>query len=104
MDYVLSRSVWWRDFEIDRVVAATGKNLDVSLRTRRTEIGRGRRYLPQLETVVTIIFKDEGSKTRMLFRQSPFQSDVECDGHGMGWNSSLDRMDDYLVELNRSNA
>ena len=51
-----------------------------------------------LETVVTIVFKDEGNKTRMLFRQSPFQSDVECDGHGLGWNSSLDRMDDYILE------
>lgn len=51
-----------------------------------------------LETVVTIVFKDEGKKTRMLFRQSPFQSQVECDGHGMGWNSSFDRMDDYIVE------
>lgn len=52
-----------------------------------------------LETVVTIDFKDEGSKTRMLFRQSPFQSDAECHGHGLGWNSSLDRMDDYILEM-----
>ena len=29
-----------------------------------------------LETVVTIVLKDEGNKTRMLFRQSPFQSQV----------------------------
>ena len=51
-----------------------------------------------LETIVTIVFKDEGGKTRMLFRQSPFQSDTECHGHGLGLNSSLDRMDDYLLE------
>ena len=48
---------------------------------------------------VTIVFKDEGNKTRMLFRQSPFQSDAECHGHGLGWNSSLDRMDDYILEM-----
>jgi uncharacterized protein YndB with AHSA1/START domain len=52
-----------------------------------------------LETIVTIEFKDEGGKTRMLFRQAPFQSDTECYGHGLGWNSSLDRMDDYLAEV-----
>ena len=52
-----------------------------------------------LETLVTITFADEGGKTRMLFRQSPFQSDVECDGHRLGWSSSFQRLDDHLAEL-----
>ena len=50
-----------------------------------------------IETVVTITFAEEGGKTRMTFRQAPFQSDVERDGHGMGWTSSFDRLDEALA-------
>jgi uncharacterized protein YndB with AHSA1/START domain len=55
-----------------------------------------------LENVVTITFADEGGKTRMLFRQTPFQSDVELDGHGSGWGGSFDRLDEHLAFLGRS--
>ena len=44
-----------------------------------------------LETLVTITFADAGGRTRMLFRQSPFQSGKERDGHQGGWNSAFDR-------------
>jgi uncharacterized protein YndB with AHSA1/START domain len=53
-----------------------------------------------LETLVTIDFTDAGdNKTRMLFRQSPFQSDGERDGHSYGWNSTFDRLDTELSSV-----
>jgi uncharacterized protein YndB with AHSA1/START domain len=49
-----------------------------------------------LETLVTITLSDEGGKTRMTFRQSPFQSSGELDGHRGGWTSCFDRLDEHL--------
>jgi len=34
----------------------------------------------------------------MHFRQVPFQSIGERDGHQGGWNSTFDRLDAYLVQ------
>ncbi len=46
-----------------------------------------------LETLVTIDFHElAGDRTRMEFRQTPFQSDNERDGHIYGWNSAFDRL------------
>ena len=50
-----------------------------------------------LETLVTITFADQAGKTRMTFRQTPFQSDRERDGHSIGWSSSFDRLDEQLA-------
>ena len=50
-----------------------------------------------LETLVTVTLADAGGKTRMIFRQAPFQSDKERDGHRWGWNSAFDRLDDRLT-------
>ena len=50
-----------------------------------------------LETLVTVTFADEGGKTRMTLRQTPFQSDGERDGHQGGWNSTFDRLADHLA-------
>ena len=56
-----------------------------------------------LENVVTVTFAEEASgKTRMTFRQIPFQSVEERDGHRGGWNSSFDRLADYVTQLDRS--
>lgn len=49
-----------------------------------------------LETLVTITFADERGKTRLTLRQVPFQSIAERDGHGGGWSSSFDRLDEWL--------
>jgi uncharacterized protein YndB with AHSA1/START domain len=54
-----------------------------------------------LETVATITFTEEGGKTRMTFRQVPFQSIEERDGHRGGWSSSFDRLADYVAQLER---
>ena len=52
-----------------------------------------------LETLVTVTFADEGGKTRMTLRQTPFQSDAERDGHQGGWNSTFDRLAEHLAHL-----
>lgn len=51
-----------------------------------------------MENIVTITFADEGKKTRMTLRQTPFQSVAERDGHGEGWTSSFGRLGQYLGE------
>ena len=51
-----------------------------------------------LETLITITFADQGDKTLMTFRQIPFQSAEERDGHRYGWGSAFDRFDEHLIE------
>jgi uncharacterized protein YndB with AHSA1/START domain len=50
-----------------------------------------------LETLVTITFADEDGRTRLRFHQTPFQSLTERDGHGYGWGSTFDRLDEFLA-------
>ena len=50
-----------------------------------------------LETLVTVTFAEQDGKTHMTFRQIPFQSVEERDGHRGGWSSSFDRLADYVV-------
>ena len=57
---------------------------------------------PGHQTLVTVTFAEEGGKTRMTFRQVPFQSVEERDGHRGGWSSSFDRLADYVAQLDRS--
>ena len=52
-----------------------------------------------LETLVTITFANQNGKTLMTFRQIPFQSAEERDGHRGGWTSAFDRFDQQLTEL-----
>jgi uncharacterized protein YndB with AHSA1/START domain len=50
-----------------------------------------------LETLVTVTFTELSGKTTMTLHQAPFQSIGERDGHQGGWNSSFDRLVDYLA-------
>ena len=50
-----------------------------------------------IENVVTITFTAQGRKTLMNFRQTPFQSAEERDGHQGGWGSAFDRLDDLFA-------
>ena len=52
--------------------------------------------LPGDETLITITFDDDHGKTRMTFRQSPFESVGQRDGHRDGWNSTFDRLAEHL--------
>ena len=51
-----------------------------------------------LDTLVTLSFAEQDGKTRMTFRQAPFRSIAERDGHAGGWSSSFDRLDDHIAE------
>ena len=49
------------------------------------------------ETVVTMDFVEApGGRTRMLFRQTPFISREERDGHAWGWTSGFELLARYL--------
>lgn len=53
---------------------------------------------PGYEMLVTVIFEDVGPRrTKMTLRQEIFESLEQRDGHQFGWNSSFDRLRDYLA-------
>jgi uncharacterized protein YndB with AHSA1/START domain len=49
------------------------------------------------ETLVEIDFAERGGKTLMTFRQGVFNTTPNRDGHGHGWNSTFDRLAEYLA-------
>ena len=52
---------------------------------------------PEHETVVTMIFEDQGDKTLMTFRQQEFESVAARDSHRFGWASCMERFSAYLA-------
>lgn len=50
-----------------------------------------------LDTLVTVRFAEHDGKTKLTFRQAPFQSAAERDGHESGWSECLDRLAAYLA-------
>ena len=48
------------------------------------------------ETLVTITFAEHAGKTTMTFRQEVFDSMASRDGHQGGWNSTFDRLEEFL--------
>jgi uncharacterized protein YndB with AHSA1/START domain len=54
---------------------------------------------PTRETVITIRFTElDDSRTRMDFHQAFFDTVELRDGHNKGWNSSFDRLNEYVQE------
>jgi uncharacterized protein YndB with AHSA1/START domain len=51
------------------------------------------------ENLVTITFAEEGGKTRMTFKQVPFGSVEERDGHESGWSEAFDKLGAYVATL-----
>lgn len=52
------------------------------------------------ETVVTVILSDtDDGRTRMVFHQTPFDTAPTRDGHGLGWNSSFDRLAELAGDI-----
>jgi uncharacterized protein YndB with AHSA1/START domain len=52
---------------------------------------------PTRETLITITFEELfGDKTRMEFHQVSFDSVEQRERHDQGWNSSFDRLADYV--------
>jgi uncharacterized protein YndB with AHSA1/START domain len=52
-----------------------------------------------VETVVTVTFEENDGKTTMNFHQAFFVTPADRDGHMRGWNSCLDKLGDYLREV-----
>jgi uncharacterized protein YndB with AHSA1/START domain len=53
---------------------------------------------PTRETLITITFtKLEDDRTQMDFHQEFFDTVDLRDGHNQGWNSSFDRLNDYVT-------
>lgn len=48
------------------------------------------------ETIVTVKLSDYGKKTKMVLRQSLFESVASRDGHTGGWSQCLDRLAAHL--------
>jgi uncharacterized protein YndB with AHSA1/START domain len=48
---------------------------------------------------VTVTFAAEGDKTRMTFKQAPFPTLEERDGHEGGWSEAFDKLGDYVAHL-----
>src|SRR5262245_12330942 len=55
-----------------------------------------------LETLVTVTFVEHGGKTVMTFRQTPFRSIAEREGHHAGWTRTFDRLAALLAQLKGS--
>ena len=51
------------------------------------------------ETVVTVHLSDYGRKTKMILRQSLFESVASRDGHKGGWSQCLDRLSVYVKQI-----
>lgn len=49
------------------------------------------------ETLITVELAPHDGGTRMTFRQGPFATPRDADGHQAGWNSSFDRLARYLA-------
>jgi uncharacterized protein YndB with AHSA1/START domain len=45
------------------------------------------------ETVITVTFAEQGTKTLMTFHQAPFSKVADRDGHIEGWTSSFNRLE-----------
>ena len=56
--------------------------------------------LPTRETEITIRFTEvEANRTKMEFHQAFFDSVEQRDGHNEGWNSSFDKLNEYLQQM-----
>ena len=54
---------------------------------------------PKHETVVTITFADAGAgRTSLSLHQGFFLTDSSRDGHGSGWQQTLDNLAEYLAK------
>lgn len=49
----------------------------------------------EVETLVTIVFREEGGRTVQIFHQAPFRSVERRDSHVEGWSSAFDKQQAY---------
>lgn len=53
---------------------------------------------PKHETLVTVIFADQGGKTLLTFHQGVFESVTSRDEHEGGWSSAFELLTEYLAK------
>jgi uncharacterized protein YndB with AHSA1/START domain len=51
------------------------------------------------ETEITVLFAEQNGKTVMTFCQAVFETAGARDGHRLGWESTFDRLAEYLQAL-----
>ena len=51
------------------------------------------------ETLLTVLFEDQGGKTRMTLIQTGFASTESRDGHAEGWDECFERLEKLLSKL-----
>ncbi len=51
------------------------------------------------ETLLTVTFEEHDGKTKLTLHQAIFESVTARDSHRGGWNSSLDRLAEYLATV-----
>ena len=51
------------------------------------------------ETVVTVLFEEQGEKTKLTLSQSVFESETIRDEHNVGWTECLERLAAYLARV-----
>jgi uncharacterized protein YndB with AHSA1/START domain len=56
---------------------------------------------PGRELLTTVIFAEEGSKTRLTLHQSGFQTAAAREDHITGWTSCFRRFADYIFTLDQ---
>ena len=54
------------------------------------------------ETLVTVTFTNEGTKTKFTLHQAVFETAVVRDDHVRGWSEALDHFAEYLTKLSAS--
>ena len=50
------------------------------------------------ETIITVLFEEDGGKTKFTFHQAVFESDSSRNDHSKGWNECFDRMAAYVAQ------
>jgi glutathione S-transferase len=60
------------------------------------EVGRGSSPLPHVETRVEVNLHEKDGGTELQMVHSGFPTAAAHDGHGMGWGSTLNRLNDRL--------
>ena len=62
----------------------------------RSAVGLGESTMK--ENIVTITLEEQDGKTHMEFRQTPFATEGERDGHNGGWSSGFEKLAELLAE------
>jgi uncharacterized protein YndB with AHSA1/START domain len=53
--------------------------------------------MPQHELLTTVTFAEQGTQTRLMLRQTLFETAEQRDSHRTGWVSTLQRLAEYLT-------